>query len=203
MICARRPPERVGDGDSQRWPWATGGPVAARQAEDAMEMLLDPAALGGLAGLIAVTGWAIGRAQGGLAGSARGEGGGAILPPHGSPGLAGQGEDSAGAASPREPAPCQQRALEERLAELARPFALADLHAEASAIRRNERILGLAPGDPALIVLPRLERVGDCRFIGLSGRPTCPEATRTACPHGGSCHSADRVAGAQGPLERL
>ena len=174
--------------------------MAARQAEDVMELLLDPAALGGLAGLIAVTGWAIGRAHGGLAGSARSESGGAMLSPLGSPGAAGQG---AGSPPVPEPAPCQQRALEERLAELARPFALAELHAEASEIRRNERILGLAPGDPSLIVLPRVEQAGDCRFIGLSGQPTCPGATRSACPHGSSCHSAHPAAGAQGPLERL
>lgn len=168
-----------------------------------MELLLDPAALGGLAGLIAVTGWAIGRAHGGIVGSARSESRGALLSPLGSPGAAGRGADSAGSPPVPEPAPCQQRALEERRAELARPFTLAELHAEASAIRRNERILGLAPSDPSLIVLPRVEQAGDCRFIGLSGQPTCPGAARSACPHGSSCHSVHPVAGAQGPLERL
>ena len=163
--------------------------MAARLAEDVMLLLVDPAALGGLAGLIAVASWAVGRAHGPLAGERqhnRGEGAGTGHPP--SEGLAAS-PDTALA-----PAPCQQRALEERRAALARPFVLAELHAEASAIRRDERILGDVPGEDALIVLARAASGTGCRFIGLSGQPTCPRSTMLACPDSGACHAS----GAQG-----
>lgn len=90
-------------------------------------------------------------------------------------GLAGPVDPAPGSAAPDRPptaimsAPCQQRALEERRAALARPFVLAELHAEASAIRRDERILGDVPCDDALIVLTRATSGAECRFIGLSG----------------------------------
>lgn len=164
--------------------------MAARQAEDVMILLVDPAALGGLAGLIAVASWAVGRAHGPLAGEGwadRGEGAGTAHPVPGSPAPDRQfGAPSAPTSIMR--APCQQRALEERRAALARPFVLAELHAEASAIRRDERILGHVPCEDALIVLTRHTSGAECRFIGLSGQPTCPGTTRLACPDSAACH---------------
>jgi hypothetical protein len=147
--------------------------VAARQAENVMMLLVDPAALGGLAGLIAVASWAIGRAHGPLPGARPSAQAAFVLPERPVP----ESEE------PDRPlaAPCQQRALEERRAAFARPFVLAELHAEASAIRRDERILGAVPGADALIVLTRAAPDTECRFIGLSGQPTCPAATRQAC----------------------
>ena len=158
-----------------------------------MTLLVDPAALGGLAGLIAVASWAIGRAHGPLAGES--------LPEHGVPsqGQAGLPDrplpetdtpDHPVAAPRIAPAPCQQRALEERRAALARPFALAELHAEASAIRRDERILWDVPCEDALPVLTGASSGAGCRFIGLSGQPTCPVATRRSCPDSEACHPA-------------
>ena len=154
-----------------------------------MLMLLDPAALGGLAGLVAVAGWAIGRAHGPLAGAGLPDRGEAARPAHPAPDGAVPDRPLAAPSAPTAilPAPCQQYALEERRAALARPFALAELHAEASAIRRDARILGDVPGADALIVLDRTAPGAHCRFIGLSGTPTCPAATRLACSHGGSC----------------
>lgn len=161
--------------------------MAARLAEDVMLLLVDPAALGGLAGLIAVASWALGRAHGPLDGGAlhdRAERAERAEPGH--PPFEGR---TASPDARLSPAPCQQHALEERLAVLARPFALAELHAEASAIRRDERILGDVPGEDALIVLTRAASGTGCRFIGLSGQPTCPRSTMLACPDSGACHA--------------
>ncbi|MFN3863782.1 MAG: hypothetical protein ACK4RT_05810 [Erythrobacter sp.] len=156
-----------------------------------MLLLVDPAALGGLAGLIGVACWALGRAQGRMAGE--------DLPDHGA--RAGAEPPLSPAAAPEAPrpavrspfamatTPCQQRALEERRAALARPFALAELHAEVSAIRRDERVLDTTPCADALIILSSTASGAACRFIGLSGEPTCPEATRLACPVEGACRA--------------
>lgn len=168
--------------------------MAARLAEDVMLLLVDPAALGWLAGLIAVASWAIGRAHGPLAGKEPPDrGASTALPPADGSAV----ERSLAAVPPHAAiahAPWQQRALEERRAALARPFALAELHAEASAIRRDERILGDVPCEDALIVLTGAAPGKGCRFIGLSGQPTCPRSTMLACPDSGACHAS----GAQG-----
>ena len=158
-----------------------------------MTLLVDPAALGGLAGLIAVAGWAMGRAYAPLAGESLPERrapdpGEAVLPD-------GPVAESEVAQPPLAPphtgsAPCQQRALEERRAALAWPITLAELHAEVSAIRRDERILWDEPCDDALVVLSWDATGTGCRFIGLSGQPTCPVATRRSCPDSGACQSA-------------
>jgi hypothetical protein len=147
-----------------------------------MILLVDPAALGGLAGLIAVAGWAIGRAHALLADEGPTGQAAIVLPERPAPERA---------VPDRPPATlCQQRALEERRAALARPFALAELHAEASAIRRDERILGDVPCEDAMIVLNHAAPGAGCRFIGLSGQPTCPAATRLSCADSGSCEAA-------------
>lgn len=147
-----------------------------------MGLDLDPAALAGLAGLIALAGWAVGRMQAGGFGSARSQGALTVL---------------AEAAPETAPAPvttpataiaqagggaaCQQRALEERRELLDRPVSLADLHAEVSAIRRDERILQRAPLVDAWLMMTPADRAADCRFIGLSGRPTCPASSCEDC----------------------
>lgn len=165
--------------------------MAAHQAEDVMILLVDPAALGGLAGLIGVASWALGRAQGPLPVD--------DLPCHGAragaerPLSEGTGPDTPPPTA-LAPAPCQHRALEQRRAALARPFTLAELHAEASAIRRDERILGDVPCEDALIVLTRTAPGTGCRFIGPNDQPTCPGATWLACPDGSAC----RAQGAHG-----
>ncbi len=166
--------------------------MAVRLAEDVMILLVDPAALGGLAGLIAVASWAMGRAHGPLTGERRPDSDEVVAGPA-DPMPASAATDRPFTALPAHrrpaPAPCQQRALEERRAALTRPFALAELHAEASAIRRDERILGDVPAEDALIVLTCTLPGTGCRFIGLSGQPTCPGTTRLACPDSGACNA--------------
>lgn len=148
-----------------------------------MGLLLDPAALGGLAGLIAVTSWAIGRIHASSA----------------APSPRVKASNPTPSAMPRVtelpsaprvttaallPTACQQRALEERRAALAHPFELADLHAEASAIRRSEQIFGPGLDHDRLLEGWRGDSGRACRFIGLSGQPTCPAITRSRCALG-------------------
>lgn len=151
-----------------------------------MGLDLDPAALAGLACFVAlagwVAGWAAGRMQAGGAGSA-GRQDVPTVPAEAAPETAPApattpatviAQASAGAA-------CQQRALEERRELLDRPVSLADLHAEVSAIRRDERILQRAPLVDAWLMMTPADRAADCRFIGLSGRPTCPASSCEDC----------------------
>jgi hypothetical protein len=95
---------------------------------------------------------------------------------------------------------CEQRAYEERRALLANPVALAELHAEASAIRRDERIFECAARSEALVALPQTDHEGGCRYLGLSGQPTCPSPARQDCENPGGCHAlAFRSADAAAP----
>jgi len=132
-----------------------------------MVLDLDPAALGGLAGLIALAGWALGRMQGGLPEP--------DAPPPGlSPGAERAPIPTIGEpASAPEPV-CWQRAFAERHALYAAPVSLADLHAEAAAIRRDARIFEQDSVSGALFALARSHDAGDCRYLGISGQPTCP-----------------------------
>jgi hypothetical protein len=152
-------------------------------------MLVDPAALGGLAGLIAVASWAIGRGQGPFARPVPQDPATVPAPEPVMDAMPEAGSQPP-SPSPVEPSPCQQRALEERRAALARPFVLAELRAEVSAIRRDERIFADPPELQSLVALPRVEAAESCRFIGLSGQPTCPDATGAACPDAARCRAA-------------
>lgn len=64
---------------------------------------------------------------------------------------------------------------------LSRPVSLADLHAEVSAIRRDERILQRGMQADALLMTARADFAANCRFLGLSGRPTCPASSCDDC----------------------
>ena len=64
---------------------------------------------------------------------------------------------------------------------LTNPVSLAELHDEASAIRRDERVFEHAACGEALIAMPQADYERDCRYIGLSGQPTCADAARLAC----------------------
>jgi hypothetical protein len=61
---------------------------------------------------------------------------------------------------------------------------LAELHAEVSAIRRSERIFGPGPGHDRLLAEWRGDIGRACRFMGLSGQPTCPAVARSRCAIG-------------------
>jgi len=114
-----------------------------------MVVMLDPAALGGLAGLIALAGWSIGRVQGRwLAEPAPDAATGCAIPAEPQPGLPAWAEMPLPAATAAAPAPCQHPAREERPAQLARVVSLTDLHDEVRAIRKDACILrDIAPGE--------------------------------------------------------
>jgi len=160
-----------------------------------MELVLDPGIPPGLIGVAAVLACALGTVW--LMGVAwakeRVAGGGSG--PASTPAAPVAREDGGGeppaAVAPALPATaaCQQRAIEERRAVFARPVALAELHAEVAAIRRDERIFGDARLEDELLVLTRRDGAAECRFLGLSGQPTCPAAATSGgtCRDGGGC----------------
>lgn len=161
-----------------------------------MEVVLDPAALAGLAGLLALSGWALGRAQ-----AVRGAADTAACA---APGTAacgdGGAERSKAEADESEPvreslaerrldapSPCQQRASEERRAIFANPVALAELHDQVRSIRRNERIFDRALAETGLPVMLARGNPTACRYLGRSGEPTCPGAVNGRCHQGEPC----------------
>ncbi|WP_068863519.1 hypothetical protein [Erythrobacter dokdonensis] len=144
-------------------------------AEDVMELVLDPAALAGLSGLIALSGWALGRTQNGRNTPE--------APPATEPVPAALALAKAG-----EPADCQQRALEERRAIFDQPLALSELHDHVSSIRRMERVFEQELSGPkGMLALPLRDMDDVCRYFGLSGRPTCPGPANRRCHHDGPC----------------
>jgi hypothetical protein len=77
---------------------------------------------------------------------------------------------------------------------------LAELHAEASAIRRNERIFERAVRSDALVAPSQTDHDGGWRYLGRSGQPACPGPARQACDNAGGCHTlAMRPATAAAP----
>ena len=84
---------------------------------------------------------------------------------------------------------CEQRAYEERRELLANPVALAELHAEASAIRRDERIFERAVRSEALGALPQTDPDGGWRYLGRSGQPAGPGPARQACDRADGSHA--------------
>jgi hypothetical protein len=165
-----------------------------------MGLLVDPVALGGLAGLIAIGSWAVGLMQGGanrLQGPQVRPGKTRAKHPLGEPAgapdsavravrLPAHRPDPAAAVLPE----CRERILAERRALLASPLALAELHAEASAIRRAERIFACdTASDMAFAPFPVAQavRANDCRYAGLAGWQACLGPGRSACALAGDC----------------
>ena len=150
-----------------------------RTGEELMVEMLDPAALGGLAGLIAMAGWSIGRLQGRSRDEDTAEASDlrAIATEH----RANQSVQSAipapGAAA-AAPAPCQQRAREERRALLARTISLAELHDEARAIRKDAGILRDIAADEELVLSPQRAVYGS---LPLSRAQRPADLSRCAC----------------------
>lgn len=176
-----------------------------------MELVLAPSLAGDFVGMAALGGcglsiawlmgvaWARGRMRNIAQGSAPRAVMGQAAPRHAEP------PEPVG--RPAVPAACQQRAIAERRDLLAAPVSLAELAAEVAEIRRDERILRAAENEPALLALPRLDSRPQCRFLGLSGQPTCPAMAGRACRHDDSCgdfaglaeRGSARLDGAQQP----
>jgi hypothetical protein len=154
-----------------------------------MGLDIDPAALGGLAGLIALASWAVGLMQGGgRAPPLPFAAAGAALEPDTSERPESAGRHLAAAAVPVTAAPpCQQRAFAQRRELLTRPAALAELHDEVCAIRRGERIFESCLEAEAPMPLAVADRAASCRYPGVSGGPSCPGPRHQACDNATGC----------------
>lgn len=92
-------------------------------------------------------------------------------------------------ASPDSARPCQQAAREERRAALDLSTSLGQIHDEVSAYRREAQVFShMEEGEMAFTAAAVTEPDGDCRYIGISGSPTCPRAnsTRDQCARAAS-----------------
>lgn len=151
-----------------------------------MDFAGGPAALGGIIMFSALAAWSLGRWQGGLA------------PPAAAPLSELPGSGEAGSApqpeSLSDPAPalCQNAARAELRVALAAAPSLHEVHAEITAYRNAEQVLSRS--DETMLRLVPLTRANEagCRFIGLTGEPTCcaPRAARAACADGILCANA-------------
>ncbi|MEQ5787849.1 hypothetical protein J3454_08095 [Erythrobacter sp. NFXS35] len=158
-----------------------------------MELALDPAALGGLAGLLALSGWAFGRMQVAShmqAGSGVQASGVTPAAPirSAAPELAVQCSSNAEqAAHAASPPPCRRRSIEERRAIFAVPFALCELHDQVRSIRQDERIFDQTPAAQDLAVLFARSTADTCRHRARGGQPFCRGPVNSACGDAGDC----------------
>ena len=143
-----------------------------------MDIFGGPAALGGIIMCVALGGWMLGRWQGGVAPAADQE-----------IGADGAQQDRCGTVPDKaEPGiPCQQAAQAERRGALEAVSALGELHAEVSAYRRAQQVLAGMARDQLDLVLVASHTGQVCRYIGVSGQPTCPMPA--AARHGTACGS--------------
>ena len=90
------------------------------------------------------------------------------------------------------PIPCQQAARDERRGALVPEISLGDLHAEVSAYRRAQQVFAGMAGDPFELHALRSGNRPDCRYLGLTGHPTCgmPASVRRACAVGTGCNKS-------------
>jgi len=78
-------------------------------------------------------------------------------------------------ASPDPVRPCQQAARDERRAALDLSASLGQIHDEVSAYRREAQVFShMEEGEMAFTAASATETGGTCRYIGISGTPTCP-----------------------------
>lgn len=130
-----------------------------------MEFYADPAALGGVVIGLMLAAWLLGRWHGEAAD--RCGTGEPIAEPPAVP------SDRVPRHAPARP--CQQAAREERRAVLEAAAALGEIHADVSAYRRAQQVL--ADGAFAGTIRAGLSASGEgeaCRYLGISGQPTCP-----------------------------
>jgi hypothetical protein len=162
-----------------------------------MDISQSPAVLGGIMLWAALGAWALGRWQGGLVASTEGTAAPASPSARGGEALvAGAcGTPDSALSAPRaapEPVPCQNAARDERRVALDGAPCLGELHREITAYRRAEQVL--ARLDDTVLRLDPLPQTParECRFIGLTGEPTCGVAgpVRVACAGGSPCGKA-------------
>ncbi len=140
-----------------------------------MDQFGGPAALGGAITCLMLGAWMLGRWQSGLAevGNRRDASPVASAHPY-----ARKAQIDGGAVPVHAP-PCQEAARAERSAALETDASLSELHADITAYRLTQQILsGVEVGELRLAWSASGE-IEPCRFMGISGRPTCPLPVRT------------------------
>lgn len=150
-----------------------------------MELLEGPAMLGSIIMFAMLAAWAFGRLQGGLAVPDE-----AAAPvAEGSFARRAKPAPAPAAASAAAPTPCQHAARNERSVALAAAPALGDMHDEIAAYRRAQQVFAGMDDDGLRLVPVQLEGPPNCRFIGLTGEPTCglSAPARGACAPGTPC----------------
>lgn len=145
-----------------------------------MDLFGGPAALGGIILCVALVAWMLGRWQGGLVPAADQVSAAAPVAAEGR-------QDRSGLActAPATSTPCQQAALAERRVAVEAAPSLGDLHAEVSAYRRSQQVLAGMGREQLDLVLTASDADPECRYIGISGQPTCP--MRGAVRFGSAC----------------
>lgn len=145
-----------------------------------MDVFGGPAALGGIIICVALGAWMLGRWQGGLVPAADQISVAATA-------LLDRPQDRNGLShTALAPViPCQQAAQAERRGALEAASSLGDLHAEVSAYRLAQQVLAGIGGEQLDVMLVASDAGQECRYIGISGQPTCP--MHSAVRHGSPC----------------
>lgn len=148
-----------------------------------MELLDGPAVLGSIIMFATLAAWAFGRVQGGLAVPEE------TAAPVGERSLARPAEAAPPAGSAAASTPCQHAARNERSVALAAAPALGDMHEEIAAYRRAQQVFAGMDEDGLRLVPVQHAGPRNCRFIGLTGEPTCglSAPVRGACAPGTPC----------------
>lgn len=150
-----------------------------------MDFFGGPAALGGIIMCVALGAWILGRWQGMVVSAGRTRD--SVRDLRTSP------SDHAAPDQNERPAPfpCQQATVAERRGALDVALSLGELHAEVSAYRRAEQVLADFAGDQLHLPARRSGARAECRYVGLTGQPTCamPAAVRRACAEGDGCNA--------------
>lgn len=133
-----------------------------------MDQFAGPATLGSVTACLMLAAWMLGRWQGGVAGI-------------GNPLAADGVEDMRPPAPPvrhgsdtEANRPCQDAARDERRAVAATASALGELHADTSAYRRAQQVLQQIDFSCQPIGWSASGESEACRYLGVSGQPTCP-----------------------------
>lgn len=162
-----------------------------------MDILANPALLGGMMICVALGAWLLGRRQGQATAERTPEASKPEAP------VAAARLHPAPETAPASP--CQQQARAERLSALGQTASLVALHAEVSAYRQRERILAALPEDASILNDVLVTDQPDCRYVGLTGQPTCglPSAALPASGCGGSCRKLGGGAMRPDPMDQL
>lgn len=155
-----------------------------------MDLFASPAVLGGIMICVALAAWTVGRWQGGLAPSARDRREARAAPAL--PALVHEAPDLRRGGQP-DATPCQHAAQAERRGALEAAASLGDLHAEVSAYRRAQQVLSGMEREQLDLVLVAAGGGRECRYIGISGQPTCPihDSARPGAVCGSGCAGFD------------